>query len=40
VGAVKLLESGATPKTSRNGDRLVVEVPRIRLHEVVAVDLA
>ena len=28
------------PKTSRNGDRLVVEVPRIRLHEVVAVDLA
>ena len=39
VGAVKLLESGATPKTSRNGDRLVVEVPRIRLHEVVAVDL-
>jgi len=40
VGAVKLLESGATPKTSRKGDRLVVEVPRIRLHEVVAVDLA
>jgi hypothetical protein len=39
VGAVKLLESGATPKTSHNGDRLVVEVPRIRLHEVVAVDL-
>jgi hypothetical protein len=40
VGAVKLLESGTTPKTSRDGDRLVVEVPRIRLHEVVAVDLA
>jgi hypothetical protein len=39
VGAVKLLESGAAPKISRNGDRLVVEVPRIRLHEVVAVDL-
>jgi hypothetical protein len=39
VGAVKLLESGAVPKTSRNGNRLVVEVPRIRLHEVVAVDL-
>ena len=39
VGAVKLLESGAVPKTSRNGTRLVVEVPRIRLHEVVAVDL-
>jgi hypothetical protein len=40
VGAVKLLESGAVPKTSRDGTRLVVEVPRIRLHEVVAVDLA
>ena len=39
VGAVKLLESGAVPKTSRDGARLVVEVPRIRLHEVVAVDL-
>ena len=39
VGAVKLLESGAAPKTSRDGNRLVVEVPRIRLHEVVAVDL-
>jgi hypothetical protein len=40
VGTVKLLESGAAAKTSRNGDRLVVEIPRIRLHEVVAVDLA
>jgi hypothetical protein len=39
VGAVKLLESGAVPKTSRDGDRLMVEIPRIRLHEVVAVDL-
>ena len=39
VGAVKLLESGAVAKTSRNGERLVVEIPRIRLHEVVAVDL-
>jgi hypothetical protein len=39
VGAVKLLESGAAAKTSRDGERLVVEVPRIRLHEVVAVDL-
>jgi Hypothetical glycosyl hydrolase 6 len=39
AGAVKLLESGAVPKTSRDGTRLVVEVPRIRLHEVVAVDL-
>jgi len=40
VGAVRLLESGATPKSSRDGDRLVVEVPAIHLHEVVAVDLA
>lgn len=40
VGAVKLLESGTTPKTSREGNRLVVEVPSIALHEVVAVDLA
>ena len=39
VGAVKLLESGAVPKTSRDGARLVVDVPKIRLHEVVAVDL-
>jgi hypothetical protein len=39
VGAVRLLESGAAPKTSRDGARLVVEVPKIRLHEVVAVDL-
>jgi hypothetical protein len=39
VGAVKLLESGAAPKASRDGNRLVVEVPSIRLHEVVAVDL-
>jgi hypothetical protein len=38
LGAVKLLESGAVPKTSRDGNRLVVEVPSIRLHEVVAVD--
>ena len=40
VGAVKLLESGAVPKTTRDGDRLVVEIPHVRLHEVVAVDLA
>ena len=39
VGAVKLLESGMAAKTSRQGDRLVVEIPSIRLHEVVAVDL-
>jgi hypothetical protein len=39
IGAVKLLESGITPKTTRDGARLVVEIPTIRLHEVVAVDL-
>ena len=39
VGTVKLLESGAVPKTRREGARLIAEVPRIRLHEVVAVDL-
>jgi hypothetical protein len=39
VSSVKLLESGATPKTTRDGARLVVEIPTIHLHEVVAVDL-
>jgi hypothetical protein len=39
VGAVRLLESGTVARTSRDGTRLVVEVPKIRLHEVVAVDL-
>jgi hypothetical protein len=40
IASVKLLESGETPKTARDGDRLNVEVPRIRVHEVVAIDLA
>jgi hypothetical protein len=39
TGAVHLLESGVTPKNWRNGDRLIVEVPGIRLHEVIAIDL-
>ena len=38
VTRVKLLESGAVPKTRTAGNRLIVEVPHIRLHEVVAVD--
>ncbi len=38
--AVTLLESGEPADTRRDGDRLVVQVPRISLHEVVAVDLA
>ncbi|MBV9548322.1 MAG: beta-galactosidase trimerization domain-containing protein [Alphaproteobacteria bacterium] len=40
VGGVKLLESGTVAKTKMVSGRLVVEVPRIRLHEVVAVELA
>jgi len=39
IGTVKLLESGTVAKMSRQGDRLVVEIPSITLHEVVAVDL-
>jgi len=39
VARVKLLESGRVPKTRSAGGRLIVEVPRIRLHEVVAVDI-
>jgi len=38
--SVKLLESGAPAQYRRDGDRLVVEVPRVALHEIVAVDLA
>lgn len=40
IASVKLLESGETPRTARDGDRLTVEVPRVRVHEVVAIDLA
>jgi hypothetical protein len=40
IGAVRLLEAGTAAKTRRDGARLVVEVPRVRLHEIVAVDLA
>ena len=39
-GTVRLLESGAAAKHRMEGGRLVVEVPKIRLHEVVAIDLA
>lgn len=39
LGAVRLLESGITPKTSRANGRLVVEIPSITLHEIVAIDL-
>jgi hypothetical protein len=37
---VTLLESGKTVRWRRKGHTLTVEVPSIRLHEVIAVDLA
>jgi hypothetical protein len=40
VTGVRLLESGQTPKSRQEGERLVVDVPKIVIHEVVAVDLA
>jgi len=40
VKSVRLLESGATVTGRSEQGRLVVEVPRIEVHEVVAVDLA
>jgi hypothetical protein len=38
-GRVRLLEAEQEAKTWREGNRLIVEVPRLRLHEVIAVDL-
>ena len=38
--AVRLLEAGTAATTRNEAGRLVVEVPRISVHEVVAVDLA
>ena len=35
-----LLESGKPAECRRDGEKLIVAVPRIALHEVVAVDLA
>jgi hypothetical protein len=37
---VTLLESGKTARWRRKGPILTIEVPSIRLHEVVAVDLS
>jgi hypothetical protein len=37
--SVKLLESGQPAKHHRDGTRLIVDVPRVALHEVIAVDL-
>jgi hypothetical protein len=40
ISGVKLLSSGTKAKSRRDGDTLIVEVPHIRLHEIVAIDLA
>jgi hypothetical protein len=37
---VRLLEAEQEAKVRRDGDRLIIDVPRLRLHEIVAVDLA
>lgn len=37
---VRLLEAERNAKCRQNGNMLIVEVPQVRLHEVVAVDLA
>ena len=37
---VRLLEAEQQAKSRQSGNRLIVEVPRVRLHEVIAVDLA
>jgi len=39
VKGVRLLESGAPVTGRQTGNRFVVEVPRVQVHEVVAVDL-
>lgn len=36
---VRLLEAEQVAKFMREGNRLIVEVPRLRMHEVIAVDL-
>lgn len=39
AGRVRLLEAERDAKSRREGNRLIVEVPRVRIHEVIAVDL-
>lgn len=39
VRGVRLLEAEQIAKTRRAGNRLIVEVPSVRMHEVIAVDL-
>ena len=40
VGRVRLLEAEQDAKVRRQGSRLIVEVPQVRIHEVIAVDFA
>ncbi|MBB5716370.1 alpha-amylase family protein [Sphingomonas aerophila] len=40
IRRVRLLESGTNAEVRRSGDTLTVAVPRIAVHEVVAIDLA
>lgn len=40
VRAVRLLEAEKAAKSRREGNRLIVEVPRVAMHEVIALDLA
>lgn len=40
VHRVRLLEAELDAKVAREGNRLIVEVPRLRIHEVIAVDFA
>lgn len=40
VSRVRLLEAEQDAKAMRKDDRLIVEVPRLKIHEVIAVDLA
>jgi hypothetical protein len=39
VKGARLLESGAAATGRQTGNHFVVEVPRVQVHEVVAVDL-
>ena len=40
VKAVRLLAAGVPATTRQDGARLMIEVPRLEVHEVIAVDLA
>jgi hypothetical protein len=39
TGLVRLLEAERDAKVRRSGNQLIVEVPRVEIHEVIAVDL-